>query len=605
MAAEYDIINAFYTIEDRLINSMIRNFKRHRAEETELGINWTQWQVEQLNALEEYARYNRRKYGKQFKSLNKRIAELLKTTYADAETAQEREILEAITKGFTPAKTLNQGVSGTFFKTNERKLDALIKATTNDFEKAEYATLRLCNDEYRKIIFNAQVAANTGALTYEQAVDMAAKDFEKSGINSITYSNGARHDIADYSRMAIRTANKRAALMGAGSMRDKWGEHLVTVNKRHNACPKCAQYVGKIFIDDVYSGGTKEDGDYPLLSEAIEGGLFHPNCKDGTSTYYPRLSELEEVYPNELTEMEKREQWEIKRDACRNQAEKYERMAKNSLDDKNKRKYKKRASEFRAKEAEAERQIGLFADATPKTAKPIRSNFTQASTIEEAQQYAQRFCNSGFMAKTFKGKVDFSGISLDNANAINQALTDVFENVGVEKISGIKTISPKSVLGKKAFEDGSDAAFAYDPIQHGIYVNKDILKNKKSFSSYIEKSQESFDYVMENIDKLTGAQKELALTYKQAGRSLVDGKTVQGMVKHELGHHVQWTLLDAKTNNSIGGKMSEFAPRISGYANASKGEYLAESFSAYMNGEKNLIDPEYVKFIDSKRAKRK
>lgn len=360
MAAEYDIINAFYTIEDRLISSMIRNFKRHRAEETELGINWTQWQTEQLNALEEYARYNRQKYGKQFKSLNKRIAELLKTTYADAETAQEREILEAITKGFTPAKTLNQGVSGTFFKTNEHKLDALIKATTNDFEKAEYATLRLCNDEYRKIIFNAQVAANTGALTYEQAVDMAAKDFEKSGINSITYSNGARHDIADYSRMAIRTANKRAALMGAGSMRDKWGEHLVTVNKRHNACPKCAQYVGKIFIDDVYSGGTKDDGDYPLLSEAIEGGLFHPNCKDGTSTYYPRLSELEEVYPNELTEMEQREQWEIKRDACRNQAEKYERMAKNSLDDKNKRKYKKRASEFRAKEAEAEAKMKEF-----------------------------------------------------------------------------------------------------------------------------------------------------------------------------------------------------------------------------------------------------
>lgn len=360
MAAEYDIINAFYTIEDRLISSMIRNFKRHRAEETELGINWTQWQVEQLNALEEYARHNRQKYGKQFKSLNKCIAELLKTTYADAETAQEREILEVITKGFTPAKTLNQGVSGTFFKTNERKLDALIKATTNDFEKAEYATLRLCNDEYRKIIFNAQVAANTGALTYEQAIDMAAKDFEKSGINSITYSNGARHDIADYSRMAIRTANKRAALMGAGSMREEWGAHLVTVNKRHNACPRCAQYVGKVFIDDVYSGGTKEDGDYPLLSEAIEGGLFHPNCKDGTSTYYPELSELEEVYPTELSEMEQREQWENKRDACRNQVEKYERMAKNSLDDKNRRKYKKRASDFRAKEAEAEAKIKEF-----------------------------------------------------------------------------------------------------------------------------------------------------------------------------------------------------------------------------------------------------
>lgn len=420
MAAEYDIINAFYTIEDRLISSMIRNFKRHRAEETELGINWTQWQVEQLNALEEYARYNRQKYGKQFKSLNKRIAELLKTTYADAETAQEREILEVITKGFTPAKTLNQGVSGTFFKTNERKLDALIKATTNDFEKAEYATLRLCNDEYRKIIFNAQVAANTGALTYEQAVDMAAKDFEKSGINSITYSNGARHDIADYSRMAIRTANKRAALMGAGSMRDKWGEHLVTVNKRHNACPKCAQYVGKIFIDDVYSGGTKDDGDYPLLSEAIEGGLFHPNCKDGTSTYYPRLSELEEVYPNELTEMEQREQWEIKRDACANEADKLDRMSEYSLDPNNKRKYAARAEKYREREADIKEKLHALDETLtaqkPKAEKPKPSapKAEKANGIKsvvdswEAENY-KNSTEAGLLITSDGKEIDFGG----------------------------------------------------------------------------------------------------------------------------------------------------------------------------------------------------
>ena len=56
-----------------------------------------------------------------------------------------------------------------------------------------------------------------------------------------------------------------------------------TVSKaRQGGCPRCARYVGKVFIDDVYSGGTKADGDYPLLSEAIKGGLFHPRCKDST-----------------------------------------------------------------------------------------------------------------------------------------------------------------------------------------------------------------------------------------------------------------------------------------------------------------------------------
>ena len=35
--------------------------------------------------------------------------------------------------------------------------------------------LRMVNDQYRRIIYNAQVYANTGAVTYEKAVDMATK----------------------------------------------------------------------------------------------------------------------------------------------------------------------------------------------------------------------------------------------------------------------------------------------------------------------------------------------------------------------------------------------------------------------------------------------
>ena len=49
---DYDIEKAFRAIEDELISSMIRNLDGHRAEETELGYNWSQWQVEQLKALE-------------------------------------------------------------------------------------------------------------------------------------------------------------------------------------------------------------------------------------------------------------------------------------------------------------------------------------------------------------------------------------------------------------------------------------------------------------------------------------------------------------------------------------------------------------------------
>ena len=88
-------------------------------------------------------------------------------------------------------------------------LEALIKATMDDMEQAEIAVLRMANDQYRKVIYNAQVYANTGAGTYEKAVDMATEDFVKAGLNCVLYANGARHTLADYADMAIRTASKR------------------------------------------------------------------------------------------------------------------------------------------------------------------------------------------------------------------------------------------------------------------------------------------------------------------------------------------------------------------------------------------------------------
>lgn len=190
--------------------------------------------------------------------------------------------------------------TGEFFKTNERKLDTLIKATTHDMSKAETAVLRMANDQYRKIIFNAQVMANTGAGTCAKAVDMATKEFLSAGINCIQYRNGRRVNIKSYIEMALRTANKRAYLQGEGAKRKEWRIYTVILNKRGNPCPLCAPFVGKVFIDDVWSGGHK-DGispvtgvKYPLLSEAIKKGLYHPNCKDAHTTYFEGISTLPE-----------------------------------------------------------------------------------------------------------------------------------------------------------------------------------------------------------------------------------------------------------------------------------------------------------------------
>ena len=188
--------------------------------------------------------------------------------------------------------------------------------------------------------------AATGA-TYEKAVDMATKDFLRAGINCIEYKNGARHTMSEYADMALRTAQKRAYLTGEGEKRQEWGISTVIMNKRGNPCPKCLPFVGKVLIDDVWSGGKPEDGPYPLMSTAISKGLYHPRCKDSHTTYFKGISTADDTWTEEeLQAVNQGNKQEAKEQYARLQAEKYGRMSKYSLDEENKRKYGVRAEEL-------------------------------------------------------------------------------------------------------------------------------------------------------------------------------------------------------------------------------------------------------------------
>lgn len=351
---EYDVGAAFEAIEEELISSMIRNMERHKVEEIEEDKQWSMWQAEQLKALEKYRKQNKKKFGKEFKEINKKIDRLILEANKDGQLDQEAEILKAIKKGF-PAKKVSPGGTAEFFKVNDRKLNALLEATSSDMQKAENAVLRRANDQYRKAIFNAQMYANSGAGTYEKAVDMATKDFLSAGLNCITYANGARHTLADYADMAIRTASKRAYLQGEGEKRQEWGLHLVIINKRGSPCPKCLPFVGKIMIDDVWSGGSRKDGKYPLLSSAIAAGLYHPRCRDSHTTYFPGITTVDPKYNRqELADIEDTAKQEARQQYVERQEKRFERLADYSLDPENQQRYQQKQKEWKQMVAEKE-----------------------------------------------------------------------------------------------------------------------------------------------------------------------------------------------------------------------------------------------------------
>ena len=436
MASEYDIVGAFQDIEMELIKSMQRTMKRHIGEEFQEEINWTQWQAEMLNGLAQYKAENADKLKGYYSTINDEIEEAIRLAYQTGESEQEIELLKAIQEGFKVDKTGigTNAMQGSFFKVNKEKLNALIKATTEDMSKAENAILRMTDDVYRQTIFKAQMFYNSGASTLWKAVDMATKDFLSAGINCIQYKNGARVNIASYSEMALRTANKRANLMGSANKREEWGIHTVKVSSHNSACPMCIQWQGRVYIDDVYGAGTKEESKkskYPLLSEAVKGGMFHPNCKNGLSTYYDGINQPpKEPTKEEVEEMTRRYNLEQRQRECERNIRKYKRLENGSIDADNIAKYAEKrrqwtneynrliannADVLRADPARL-RLYGITSANTPKAIKRV----SDASNFKDLQSY---FKKKGYKMNDAIEKLDFNSVK-DTTKGVDIVLNE-------------------------------------------------------------------------------------------------------------------------------------------------------------------------------------
>lgn len=421
----YDVSRAFERIENELLESMMRNLKKHKAEETELGIEWTQWQAIQLEELQRFKLEAAKKYGLEFKSMNKKIRETIANASLQGASDEELNVLKALEKGYVLKR--ERGLSAGFFQTNQKRLDALMNAVEHDMKTAQTAVLRYANDQYRKIIFQSQVAASSGALTYEKAVDMATSDFLKNGLNCITYSNGAVHNIVSYADMAVRTASKRAYLMGEGQKRQEWGVSTVILNKRFNACPLCMPFEGKVLIDDVWSGGSSKDGPYPLMSSAMAAGLYHPNCKDKHSTYFEGISSKPESrYYEEKPVIKERQLIENKLNHAKRQAKSYNRLAKNSLDAENQETYRARASEWRGKVKGYREQLNSFEEAHGLELKDVEK-YTKEEYNYLEEDYSEALKKFGKINKSQVEKIyanstrDTGYIATGNSFDINKA----------------------------------------------------------------------------------------------------------------------------------------------------------------------------------------
>lgn len=345
---DYNIGKLMEEMEIELIVSMKKNLSRHLKEEDKVGFEFPQWQAMKLKEMKRYQRENKSIIDNYTKGLNKDISNHLKKELTQGSKNSIKEYNGFASNKIKSSKMLNKS----FFKTNDRKINSLIKVVNNDLKIANTSALRMINDEYRQVIHKSAFFLANGVVSLQKAIDMATKDFLARGLNCIEYKDGRRVNIASYSQMSVRTASLRAQLMGDGNFRESIGRHLVIATASNAACPLCSKWEDKVMIDDVYSGGSKKDGNYPLLSEAMKQGFLHPNCRDGVATYYPELDDINKSYENGKNGSESDATYQDDLNYINQQIKKYTRLELGSIDEDNIQNYRKRRIFYETKKEE-------------------------------------------------------------------------------------------------------------------------------------------------------------------------------------------------------------------------------------------------------------
>ena len=220
------------------------------------------------------------------------------------------------------------------------------------------AAVRNMDDVYRTTLNKVQLMMGTGSITLNEAIDLATRGFLDNGINCIVYADGRRVNIADYVRMALRTTSTRATLQGAAKRFAELGYDTVLISQYGGCSETCEPYQGKVYIDDVFTiwNGARSgdfgksnycDKWFMLLSVAIRGGLFHPNCRHTMGQYIEGLTKIPQPIPAE--KIREQRELEEKQRAMERKIRALKRKVEGTQDEKKVKEYKRKLREEQGK----------------------------------------------------------------------------------------------------------------------------------------------------------------------------------------------------------------------------------------------------------------
>ncbi|MEE0011486.1 MAG: phage minor capsid protein [[Eubacterium] siraeum] len=362
-----DIARIFEEIELRLIASLKRNLSRHKAEEEKEGFEWSAWQAEKLNNIDNFRKDNVQIADEYVDVIDDGTRQLMTDQFHEGEHTAEQSVIDVSESGVNvpdvpaqpqPPEAPTAIPDDHFFGVNKPKMDKLMEDVTTLEKTALTAAVRNMDDVYRTTLNKVQLMMGTGSITLNEAIDLATRDFLDKGINCIVYADGRRVNIADYVRMALRTTSTRATLQGAAKRFGELGYDTVLISQYGGCSETCEPYQGKVYIDDVFTIWNGErSGDFGksnycdkwfmLLSVAIRGGLFHPNCRHTMGQYIEGLTKIPQPIPAE--KIREQRALEEKQRAMERKIRALKRKIEGTQDEKKVKEYKRKLREEQGK----------------------------------------------------------------------------------------------------------------------------------------------------------------------------------------------------------------------------------------------------------------
>lgn len=549
-----DIAKIFEEMELRLIASLKCNLSRHKAEEQKEGFEWSAWQAEKLKNIDKFRKENQDILGEYIDVIDEETRQLMTEQFREGEQVAEQSVIEASEKGANILNTPTSIPSDHFFGVNTPKMKRLMDDITTLEKTVETAAVRNMDDVYRTTLNRVQLMMGSGSLTLTEAIDLATREFLDKGINCIVYADSRRVNIVDYVRMALRTTSTRATLQGAAKRFAELGYDTVLISQYGGCSETCEPYQGKVYIDDVFTiWNGEKSGDFGksnycdkwfmLLSVAIRGGLFHPNCRHTMGQYIEGLTDIPKPIPAE--KIREQRALEEKQRAMERKIRALKRKVEGTQDEKKVKEYKRKLREEQGKLREFikehddvlrrdySREKIYSGEGKPKQAAPRTEEAPMSKLPENTTPQLPEVTQDSPKAK----KIMSEGVDkYPNSDIIK---TERKSNIPKEVISDVNKAVEKVAEDFPVIKDQVEP-IEYDDLYDALGVNG--LRNNSAINVIKLSKQYCSDYSL--------LRQKLSDDYKNKVSYQTDN--VGSLACHELGHAIHKILAMKRANIKYG-----------------------------------------------------